>query len=216
MRPIICDCDGVLLDWETGFRRWLVAECIANPSPDGPVSWDMDSWVGQPAAPLVERFNASEKFGQLLPMRFAIESVIALHKRGHPLFVLTSCSSEATIANRRRANLERFFGNRFESITCLDLGQKKASHLEALRDELGPCFWVEDHPGHGRAGYAAGHSVYMKRHNHNRSAETSDCPLTWVDDWREIKSHIMGETHEAVSGIRRRNGTESQHRGPDR
>lgn len=202
MTPIICDCDGVLLNWERGFRWWLQDKGIQT-DPKGPTSWNTDEWVGQPALPLVRQFNASEKFSTLAAMPQAVTTVRWLSKRGHPLFVLTSCSSEAKVVARRRDNLHRFFGPIFGEIVCLDLGETKAGHLERLHKTHGPCIWVEDHPGHGLDGHLLGHRVFMKRHLHNRSAETEHCPLTWVSDWQEIKSHIMGDAHETLPGIRR-------------
>lgn len=201
MTPIICDCDGVLLNWELGFRHWLRDQGIQT-DPRGPASWNMDEWVGQPAMPLIRQFNASEKFGHLAPMQHAVAAVHQLWQRGHPLFVLTSCSAEANVVARRRDNLHQFFGPIFEEIICLDLGETKAGYLERLYRKHGSCIWVEDHPGHGLDGHLIGHQVYLKRHSHNRSAETDHCPLTWVSDWCEIKSHITGETHETVSGFR--------------
>ncbi|QNP78397.1 hypothetical protein [Agrobacterium tumefaciens] len=184
---IILDCDDVLLDWLGAFRRFVSA--IENRPIEGlPDSWDMSGWLGlTPAASreMVVGFNHSSQFEYLEACPLAVENVSALKEMGHRLTVLTSCSDNPLIVARRKINLERVFGDVFEQVICLPLGESKKKWLGILERGI----WIEDNYDHAIAGHDNGHKSFMVRRSHNRSRETPGDPLvTWVDDLRPIIS----------------------------
>lgn len=189
-RPMhfILDCDDVLLNWITGFRKWLYATHDIHPDVSGPATWSLASWLGQTderSFELVEQFNSSQAFGELLPYEDAIEAIAKLRDAGHSFTVLTSCSADPEIIRRRRANLDREFPGAFDRIICLGLGESKSTWLQVLR----PGIWIEDNYKNALAGLQAGNKTFMLRRRHNRGDEsTSDRRVVWLDDWRPILS----------------------------
>lgn len=184
----ILDCDDVLLDWIRGFRTWLFDTCRIKPVADAPASWSLAEWLGMRddrCRELISEFNASEKFGQLNAIPDAVSAIGALKARNHRLTVLTSCSADPAIVNRRRENLDREFDGAFDRVICLGLGELKSKWLEVLRNGI----WIEDNYKNAVAGHNAGHKTIVMRRNHNREDErTSIRHITWVDDWRPILS----------------------------
>ncbi len=181
MTDIIFDCDDVLLNWIGGFRESLPIK----PATPFPLDWDMDLWVGVPARPLVERFNASPAFGELEPCPGAVEAVAALKAAGHKLIVLTSCSRAVEVIGRRRVNLERVFGPVFSKVICLELGASKKWHLGRL--DLG--VWVEDNVNHAEAGLSVGHETYLFNRPHNIHLSVSEA-ITRIDSFDPILSRF--------------------------
>lgn len=184
---IILDCDDVLLDWLDGFKNFVSAvECRRI---EGlPSSWDMSTWLGlTPAASreMIAQFNHSSRFAALKACPNAVENVAALKEMGHRLTVLTSCSDHAVVVARRKINLEQIFGDVFEQVICLPLGESKKKWLGILERGL----WIEDNYGHAVSGHDCGHKSFMVRRSHNRSHEKPGDPLvTWIDDLRPIAS----------------------------
>lgn len=184
----IIDCDDVLLNWIGTFRSWVFQNHGVRPFEAYPSNWDMSGWLGvtpERCRKMIEQFNASPMFGELWPIDGAVEAVAALHARGHRLTVLTSCSSEPMIVNRRRENLRRVFGDALDRIVCLDLGESKRNWLDVLR----PGIWIEDNYKNAMHGFEAGHKTFMMRRRHNRDDETTTHrDIAWVDDWSPIVS----------------------------
>lgn len=184
----IIDCDGVLLDWQRGFRSWVFRHRGVRPLTDEPQSWSLAEWLGldeHECRTLIEQFNASQEFGQLAALPDAVDAVGRLHRAGHRLTVLTSCSSRPEIANRRRENLRREFGQGFDRVICLDLHECKRTWLDVLR----PGVWIEDNYRNALQGMYAGNKTFMLRRSHNRADEIAgDDRIQWIDDWRPIIS----------------------------
>lgn len=184
----ILDCDDVLLDWIRGFKSWLFDTRGIKPATHSPATWSLAEWLGTSDShclKLIAEFNNTEKFGQLSAIPEAANAIAMLKKAGHHLTVLTSCSSDPVIVNRRRENLNREFDGAFERIVCLDLGESKSNWLKVLRGGI----WIEDNYKNALAGFEAGHKTIMMRRSHNRQDERSSNPaITWVDDWRPVIS----------------------------
>lgn len=190
-RTILLDCDDVLLDWLGGFRMYMQGLLGRELDEKGPDSWDMSEWLGVPNDEVVEHIkehNAGHQFGSLLPVPGAVEAIEVLSQTSD-LHVLTSCSSDQQTWDMRYQNLREHFGPRFDSLTCLDLGQSK-------RDELakydGNVVWVEDNLKNAMLGVELGHRTYMRRTSHNRVLEpTSDKRITWFSHWNELNPERM-------------------------
>lgn len=170
-QPVILDCDGVLLDWETGFRNWVLQHRPTTVfTSEYPTDWDLSHWIGcspDESMALIQAFNRSAFFGILSAMPGAARMLCELDRRGHPLFVLTSCSSDNLTVARRKRNLELIFAARFHRVICLDLGVPKLETLRAFRMIFGECIWVEDNLKNALDGFTAGHRSFFLRRPHN-------------------------------------------------
>lgn len=170
-KPVIFDCDGVLLDWETCFREW-----VEKNYPNGqfnseyPLDWDLSKWIGctqEQAFGLIRSFNQTSHFGALDPMPEAARLLYEIDRKGHPIYVVTSCSNDPAVLRRREQNLSRVFSIDIRRTICLDLGVSKLETLRAFNTVFGECFWVEDNYQNAIDGHAAGHRSFFLRRPHN-------------------------------------------------
>lgn len=192
MTTILLDCDDVLLDWVSSFRRFCAVRHGVKFARAEPCDWSMSEWLGvsdDEALLLVKRFNRSSDFEYLMPVEGAAEVVLDL-ALDHELHVVTSCSSDAITTAARKRNLMRHFGPVFDSVTCLDLGAPKAPVLAQFDAGV----WIEDNYRHAVAGVEAGHRTFMRRRPHNVAQEATSHPeITWFTEWSEVLAHLKGE-----------------------
>lgn len=190
---VLLDCDDVLLNWLDGFGSYCSDKLGKEVCPRGPDDWVMDKWLGtepHETIQLIEEFNTSEQFGQLLPVEGAVRNVHSIIAALGPLVrlhVITSCSSELETVRLRKANLRRYFGPIFDAVHCLDLGQSKAKILNAFD---APCVWFEDNLKNALLGVEAGHRTFMRQTSHNarHRADAEAGGVTWFTHWDEINT----------------------------
>lgn len=189
---ILIDCDGVLLDWLEGFQMYARLHLGLNLDPEGPSNFNLTHWLGvadhDETVRIIDEFNAgiSGHFSKLPVMPGAAQALNALHQQGRDIHVITSCSTHPDVVTMRRKNLESIFGRIFNSITHIDLLDKKAPLLE----QHVPAIWVEDNFDNAIAGARAGHRTFLIRSPHNRSHEADGGPypfkFTWVDGLADV------------------------------
>lgn len=189
---VLLDCDGVLLDYVSGFRAFAETALGVRMDPDGPCSFDMRAWTGlshEGVRRLVHAFNGGEEtgFDRLPPMPGAVAGVRALLEAGHRLEVLSSADAGGASVRSRLSNLDAVFGDVFDEVTLIGLGTSKREILA----RLDPCDWVDDHLPNAIAGLQAGHRAHVIRQSHNRSQEGESPPgLLWARDLREVHDRI--------------------------
>ena len=187
MKTILLDCDDVLLDWISGFRKFAASK-LAYDIEGEPGSWDMSSWLGiskDLTGWLINEFNSSPDFGRLGPVGGAKRVIQQMHDDPDVrLHVISSCSSASNVAALRRANLIEEFGDVFDSIHCLDLGQSKLPILRAFQPGA---MFIEDSYKNALMGLEAGHMSCIRERPHNRKfKQLTDLRLHWFADWSEM------------------------------
>jgi phosphoglycolate phosphatase-like HAD superfamily hydrolase len=197
-KPIIFDCDGVLVDYVGGFRTFLKEVDGIDTHPEGPREYDMRSWVGTTDMKFVidriKRFNTNEGgyFANLKPLPGAVDVVQRLREAGARESVLTQCDTNPATMKARKANLERIFGG-FENIQFVDLGGSKKAYLEAH-----PRSWfIEDNVVNAQLGAKTGHDTLLIEYLHNRE-RSPDEAFRRVSCWREIHDLLLGAELEAT------------------
>ena len=185
---ILTDCDGVLLDWEYHFYKWLKeTEGYERLGPE----YNIGKAIGvaqKTGAKFVNLFNRSEYMKTLSPMRDAIKYVRKLHEEhGYIFHVITSQTNCRLAQEYRKENLRNVFGEVFDGFTILNTGQDKD---EALKKWEGTeCFWVEDKPENAEVGASFGLNSILVAHEHNKDYD-GDIPRYWK--WKEIYNDIVG------------------------
>ena len=188
-KVILTDCDGVLLDWEFHFYRWLektegfhrlsdhysVAKAIGVPQKTG--------------AKYINLFNRSEEMKTLSPLRDSIKYVRKLHEEhGYIFHVITSQTNCRLAQEYRKENLRNVFGNVFEGFTILNTGQDKDKALKEWENT--ECWWIEDKAANIEMGNQVGLSGILIDHTWNKN-NTYECER--VRTWKEIYNIITGE-----------------------
>ena len=187
-KVILTDCDGVLLDWEYHFYKWVLeTEGLHQLTGEYSVAKALNiPW--KTGAKLIQTFNKSEMIRSLSPLRDSVKYVRKLHEEhGYIFHVITSQTDDPTAQEWRKENLRNVFGDVFDGFTILKTGQNKDKVL--AKWEGTECYWIEDKVSNIKMGNDAGLEGILIAHNWNM-----DCfDETKVKTWKEIYNIITGE-----------------------
>lgn len=183
---ILVDCDGVLVDWQYGFFRWMREkghEPVLSNEYDIAKTFDLPK---DKAKALVRHFNESAAMGWLPQFRDSIKYVRKLHEdHGYVFHCITSLSLDEYAGRLRRKNLEALFGKTvFEKVECLDCGADKDEALLPYKDS--GCLFIEDKPENAISGINAGLQSVLITHDHNLNFDNSSHGIIRVKYWKEI------------------------------
>jgi|TARA_B110000858_G_scaffold53278_1_gene61835 hypothetical protein len=189
-KVILVDADGVLLDWVHSFEGWMDRYGYEVVEPG---EYRMDVRYGltkEEGNKLCCMFNESATIRKIPPLRDAIKYVRKLHEEHGYIFRVISSLSLDTYAGRLRTkNLIELFGpSVFDTYTYLDTGADKDDALEPYRNS--GCYWVEDKVQNADLGYDLGLDAILMKSDSNTDYSG---PATFVNNWKEIYNHIVGE-----------------------
>jgi 5'(3')-deoxyribonucleotidase len=185
-RLILTDVDEVVLHWTDAFTDWLKTYKNIFPT-----KYRNDHYISKwleihpdDACELVVEFNSSKHFGVLEPYDCASIYLPKLHAEGFKIVAITSCSSHNFVADMRKMNLRKYFGDIFETVHCLDFTGDKGEVLATYPK----AFWVEDSDHWAVVGADIGHTTFLVDHLHNK--HLNDKRITRVSNWYEIYTKI--------------------------
>ena len=187
---ILVDCDGVLLDWEYSFDRWMHRHGYQSVvSGDFYRMGDKYQITGKEAKRLIRMFNESAVIRKLPPLRDAIHYVKKLHQEhGYIFHAITSLSNDEYAQHLRTKNLRELFGETvFDKYVYLDCGADKDEALSQY--EGSGCYWVEDKPANADVGLKFGLKSILMAHGHNKGYEGE---AIRVHSWKQIYQTITG------------------------
>jgi FMN phosphatase YigB (HAD superfamily) len=184
-RIILTDCDGVLLDWEWAFGVWMQERgYVQRPNAKDyyQIHEQFDDLSWPEAKKFTKLFNESAAIGFLPPLRDSVYWVRRLNEElGYRFVCITSLSTDKNAQKLRRMNLEKYYGDVFDDVICLETGGDKH---EALKPYLGSrLWWIEDKPENADLGYKFGLNSILLEHGHNMNHA---CPYPIVKNWSEI------------------------------
>jgi uncharacterized HAD superfamily protein len=186
---ILVDCDGVLLDWQYSFLKWMKDRGY-NPTTydqyDMAKTFDISKVK---AKEYCEYFNQSAAIGWLTPFRDAVKYVRKLHEEhGFVFHCITSLSTDKYAGKLRTKNLEALFGKKvFEEVICLECGGDKDEALLPYKNT--GCVWVEDKPENAVLGMSLGLDSFLIEHEHNKNFHDDD--IKKVANWKEIYEYVV-------------------------
>ena len=184
MNKILTDIDGVVLDWESAFFKFMERKGHTKVNP-GIYSvakiYDISTDEG---GALTREFNESGHIGYLKPLRDAKKYIKKLVNEGFEFQAITSLSTKDLANSLRRYNLDKEFSTDMNCL-CLDTGDDKDKALQKYKPGH---WWIEDKPANCDAGLAAGHKVIIIDHEYNRSYDNKN--VIRVSTWEEIYNII--------------------------
>jgi beta-phosphoglucomutase-like phosphatase (HAD superfamily) len=191
---ILTDADGVLVDWNTAFDKFMARH--GHPRvPETDTEYNISlrhNVTTHQAMAYVKEFNESPDIAHLSPFADAVPHVRLLAELGFKFIVVTSISSHPDAKIHRTNNLTDLFGDVFEDIHCIEQGASKASILMNWADT--GYFWIEDHMRQAEAGYEAGLRTILINHPYNFHYKTDLFPTVSYDTpWNEIYNMIRNE-----------------------
>ena len=184
--PILTDVDGVLLEWEPAFTKWMNSKGY-EVKQEGVYKQSKRFGIDQELSDdLTNRFNESAWMGYLKPMPGAVQWLERFEMEGYTFECLTSQSEDIYAGYLRKYNLEMLFGNVITECTCIATGSDKDEHLKQW--EPGH-WWIEDKPQNAIAGLEAGHKPILITHPYNKDFEHEG--VHRADTWEDIFNIIL-------------------------
>lgn len=165
--PILTDVDSVLLNYDAGFFTFASKKGFGQLPFENHVPFENRLNVDlSTVQQLIEDFAKSEEFSQLPVYRDAKEYVGLLSANGYRFIAITAPGNADYIVNKRIANLQKHFGDVFENVICLPVGESKEPVLTNWKGTKQ--LWIEDHPGHAVTGSDLGLRSVLIDHEYNQ------------------------------------------------
>ena len=189
-RIILTDVDGVLLEWENHFTKWMVSR--GHKLKDNFVSeYNMQKRFEDHNLNIkteIREFNKSAWMGTQPPMPESQTWVKLLHAEGWTFIPITSQTSDKPAQELRKKRLEELFGKQvFSNYHILGTGADKDSALAEFHNT--GLYWVEDKPKNALAGLNYGLKVLLYNRPYNR--DFNHPKITRVNNWKQIHELLV-------------------------
>ena len=195
-RIILTDVDGVLLEWEHHFTKWMLQRTLFDERgaryhpfrllPNKENTYEMAERFGLTVDEVrkqIREFNRSAWMETQRPMFESQTWVKLLAAEGWTLIPITSQTSDIPAQQLRKKRLGELFGEHvFTNYHILGTGADKDSALAEFHGT--GLYWVEDKPKNALAGLKYGLKPIIIDHPYNRDFEHPD--IIRVSNWKEI------------------------------
>jgi len=200
-RIILTDVDGVLLEWEHHFTKWMVQRTYFDKKgsrfhpyrllENKENTYEMAERFGVTIPEIrkeIREFNRSAWMGTQRPMPGSQTWVKLLHAEGWTFIPITSQTSDIPAQELRKKRLEELFGKQvFSNYHILGTGADKDSALAEFHNT--GLYWVEDKPKNAVAGLKYGLKPLLFDHPYNRDFNHPE--ITRVNNWKQIHEMLV-------------------------
>ena len=202
-RIILTDVDGVLLEWEHHFTKWMLQRTLFDERgaryhpyrllPNKENTYEMAERFGLTISEiriLIREFNRSAWMGTQRPMPESQTWVKLLAAEGWTFIPITSQTSDVPAQQLRKRRLGELFGDHiFTNYHILGTGADKDSALAEFHNT--GLYWIEDKPKNAIAGLKYGLKPILIDHPYNQDFKHPE--ITRVNNWEDIHSIIHGK-----------------------
>ena len=202
-RIILTDVDGVLLEWENHFTKWMLQRTYFDKRgsrvhpyrllEDKENTYEMADRFGVTIPEVrkeIREFNRSAWMGTQRPMPDSQTWVKLLHAEGWTFIPIKSQTSDKPAQELRKRRLEELFGKQvFSNYHILGTGADKDSALAEFHNS--GLYWVEDKPKNALAGLNYGLKVLLYDHPYNQDFNHPE--ITRVNNWQDIHKIVTGK-----------------------
>ena len=200
-RIILTDVDGVLLEWEHHFTKWMVQRTYFDKKgsrfhpyrllENKENTYEMAERFGVTIPEIrkeIREFNRSAWMGTQRPMPESQTWVKLLHAEGWTIIPITSQTSDKPAQELRKKRLAELFGKQvFSNYHILGTGADKDSALAEFHNT--GVYWVEDKPKNALAGLKYGLKPLLFDHPYNRDFNHPE--ITRVNNWKQIHEMLV-------------------------
>ena len=200
-RIILTDVDGVLLEWEHHFTKWMLQRTYFDKKgsrfhpyrllEDKENTYEMADRFGVTIPEIrkeIREFNRSAWMGTQRPMPGSQTWVKLLHAEGWTFIPITSQTSDKPAQELRKRRLEELFGKQvFSNYHILGTGADKDSALAEFHNT--GLYWVEDKPKNALVGLNYALTVLLYDRPYNRDFNHPD--ITRVNNWKQIHEILV-------------------------
>ena len=195
-RIILTDVDGVLLEWEHHFTKWMLQKTLFDDRgaryhpyrllPDKQDTYWMEERFGLTKNEIrihIREFNRSAWMATQRPMLESQTWVKLLAAEGWTFIPITSQTSDKPAQELRKRRLGELFGDHvFTNYHILGTGADKDGALAEFHDT--GLYWVEDKPANAVAGLKYGLKPILIDHPYNRDFNHPE--IIRVNNWKQI------------------------------
>ena len=182
----VTDIDECVLSWADAFYDWIVTEKNIKVENRWREFNRVEEWlIDHDGETLVNEFNQSGSFANLVPTAKADIFIPIIHSMGHEFIALTACGTSSKTQKMRIQNLEKTFEGIFSRFIAVDSGTEKEQYLKDLAGDI----WVEDNFRNATYGPPNGYKTFIIDYYHNQSDERVDARR--VDDWEDIYEMLL-------------------------
>ena len=199
-RIILTDVDGVLLEWEHHFTKWMLQRTLFDERgaryhpyrllPDMENTYEMAERFGitkDQVRKEIREFNRSAWMGTQRPMPNSQTWVKLLAAEGWTFIPITSQTSDKPAQELRKRRLGELFGDHvFTNYHILGTGADKDSALAEFHGT--GLYWIEDKPANALAGLKYGLNPILIDHEYNKDFNHPE--ITRVNNWQDIHQLI--------------------------
>ena len=200
-RIILTDVDGVLLEWEHHFSKWMLQRTLFDKKgsryhpyrllEDKENTYEMAERFGVTIPEIrkeIREFNRSAWMGTQRPMPDSQTWVKLLHAEGWTFIPITSQTSDKPAQELRKKRLGELFGKQvFSNYHILGTGADKDSALAEFHNT--GLYWIEDKPKNALAGLNYGLKVLLYDHPYNQ--DFNHPQITRVNNWKQIHEILV-------------------------
>ena len=201
-RTILTDVDGVLLEWEHHFTKWMLQKTLFDDRgsryhphrllPDKQDTYWMEERFGLTKNEIriqIREFNRSAWMGTQRPMLGSQTWVKLLAAEGWTFIPITSQTSDKPAQELRKRRLGELFGEHvFTNYHILGTGADKDSALAEFHNT--GLYWVEDKPANAVAGLKYGLKPILIDHPYNKDLNHDG--IIRVNNWQDIHKILSG------------------------
>lgn len=185
---ILTDADGVCLDWEDHFHKWMQSRGYDKVRNDVYYLSDQYQLTSERSKNLVEEFNSSAWIGWCPAFRDAKSGIATLCENGYRFICITSLGLDPYAQKLRWQNLNKLFGDEaFVELICLDTGSDKDQELRIYQDS--GLWWIEDKWENAVTGAELGLKSIIVDHRHNEHQLHEK--IFRAKNWKDICSIIL-------------------------
>lgn len=177
-KKILCDVDGVVLNWLSKLPEYLVKR---GHDPEPAIrAYSHGEFIGhseitglpeEEAFQLILDYNESEYIKYLTPFKDAL-AVVNVLKKEYDFVAVTAIGREGKSSLYRLENLNFWYPNAFKDIHVVNLGESKKDILASYEKT----FFIDDSPNYCAEGKAAGHiSIRIVRDTRTDKVNTIRC-----------------------------------------
>ena len=201
-RIILTDVDGVLLEWEHHFTKWMLQRTLFDEKgaryhpyrllPNKENTYEMAERFGLTVTEIrkeIREFNRSAWMGTQRPMLESQTWVKLMAAEGWTFIPITSQTSDIPAQQLRKKRLGELFGDHvFTNYHILGTGADKDGALAEFHNT--GLYWVEDKPKNAVAGLKYGLKPILIDHPYNQDFNHPD--IIRVSNWKDIHQIVSG------------------------
>lgn len=186
---ILCDIDGVVLDWMSRFPYFMEKKGYATEqairmyaSGEYRSFEELFGVDSETAMALATEYQESSFMGYLSPYKDALLAVNSL-KHKYDFIAVTAVLDSPITKKLRQKNLEFWYPGAFSEVHCVGLGKSKFEILS----KFDPTIFIDDSPGHILEAQNAGHIAIRLKVDQRVDVTAS----LVASNWQEVSNLIQ-------------------------